>query len=105
MKIKLMKYFLRRINGISLCGGVVIAMKIKPGENFTAEKFYSQKITELRYSFLFLATHKLANTLMTVYKLAKVKIHVYLYHTCPHFKGTASGNKTPIPSVNSCYKR
>ena len=43
-KIKLTKYFLQRINGVSLYYRVVIATKIKPGKieptkYFTGEKF------------------------------------------------------------------
>ena len=43
-KIKRTKYFHRHINGVSSYGRVVIAMKIKPGENLTDEIFYRQKI-------------------------------------------------------------
>ena len=35
--------------GASLYGRVVIAMKIKPGENLTKETFYRRKIPDLRY--------------------------------------------------------
>ena len=42
-KITPTKYFLRRINGISLYCCVVIATKIKPGENLTDEIFAAKK--------------------------------------------------------------
>ena len=48
-KIKPAKYFLQRINGVSLYCRVVIATKIKPGKNLTAEILYRQKIPDLRY--------------------------------------------------------
>ena len=48
-KIKPAKYFLRRINGVSLYCRVVIAMTIKPHENFMDEIFYRGKIPELCY--------------------------------------------------------
>ena len=48
-KIKPMKYFLRRINGVSLYCRVVIATKIKPRENLTDEIFYRRKIPDLQY--------------------------------------------------------
>ena len=41
-KIKPMKQFLQRINGVSLYYRVVIATKIKPRENLTDEIFYQQ---------------------------------------------------------------
>ena len=44
-----MKYFLRRINEVSLYCRVVIAMEIKPGENLIDEIFYRQKIPDLQY--------------------------------------------------------
>ena len=46
-EIKLVKYFLRRINGTSLCCRVVIVIKIKPGKNLTDEIFYRPKISRL----------------------------------------------------------
>ena len=47
--IKLTKYFLRCINGVSLYGRVAITTKIKPGENLTDKIFYRRKILDLRY--------------------------------------------------------
>ena len=49
MKIKLTKFFLPHIKGVSLYCRVVIATKIKPHENLTAETFYTQKFPERRY--------------------------------------------------------
>ena len=49
-KIKLTKYFLWRINGVSLYCQVVIATKTKPGNNLTDEIFHWQKIPELQYN-------------------------------------------------------
>ena len=43
MKIKTPKYFLPRINGVSLYHRVVIAAKIKPHENLTDEIFIDEK--------------------------------------------------------------
>ena len=37
------------INGVSLYSRVVIAMKIKPGENLTDDIFYCRKILDLQY--------------------------------------------------------
>ena len=48
-KIKPTKYFHRRINGLSLYCRVVLATKIKPGENLTDEMFYRRKVPDLRY--------------------------------------------------------
>ena len=47
-KIKEANYFLGQINGVSLFRRVVIATKIKPGKNLTAEIFYQRKIPHLR---------------------------------------------------------
>ena len=48
-KIKPTKYFLRRINGVSLYCRVIIATKIKPRKHLTDEMFYRRKIPKLRY--------------------------------------------------------
>ena len=50
-EIKLTKYLLRLINGVSLYmyGRVVIGTKIKPGENSTNKIFYRWKIPDLQY--------------------------------------------------------
>ena len=50
MKIKQTKYFLPWINWVSLYCQVIIATKIKPGKNLTAEIFYRQKIPDLWYT-------------------------------------------------------
>ena len=42
-KIKQVKYFRLRINGVSLFHQVVIAMRIKPCENLTGEYLTSEK--------------------------------------------------------------
>ena len=47
-KMKQVNYFFQRINGISLFHQVIIAMKIKPGENLTGRIFYQQKIPDVR---------------------------------------------------------
>ena len=52
-KIKLTKYFLPCINGISLYCRVVIATKIKPGKNLADELFYRRKIPNLLYMYLY----------------------------------------------------
>ena len=58
-EIKPTKYFLPHINGVSLYCLVVIATKIKPGENLTDEIFFRRKIPDLRYLYLMVSSGRL----------------------------------------------
>ena len=45
-----MKDFLTHVNEVRLYCGVVMAMKIKPGENLINEIFYRRRILDLQYA-------------------------------------------------------
>ena len=99
-KIRPLKYFLPRLNGVSLYCRVVIATKIKPGENLTGKKFSIYGILgyRLRYDWAcstWVYTHKLVIRGMWNSSVAKIFLYPYKYpspRTVGRFQGIPSGH-------------